>query len=141
MIVFDLQCDQGHVFEGWFDDGRELDRQQEQGLVSCPVCESTAVTRKLSAVAVRTSSSASAHEAARHEALMELGARINDFVEKNFENVGSDFAKESLKMHYGAADPRNIRGTTTKEEDKMLSDEGIPVVKLPFFPPSDEELN
>ncbi len=55
-----------------------------------------------------------------------------DFVEKNFDNVGCEFAKEALKIHYGAAEPRNIRGVSTKEEEKTLTDEGIQFIKIPI---------
>lgn len=47
--VFDLQCDHGHVFEGWFASHDAFNDQQARGLLSCPVCNSHAVERKLSA--------------------------------------------------------------------------------------------
>ncbi len=139
MIVFDLECINGHTFEGWFDDRADLDRQQANGLLQCPVCESVSVIPKLSPVAVRTSASAptlsnATQQAmqATHEAMAELTERVADFVEKNFENVGTSFAKEALEMHYGAKDYRNIRGITTKEEDKVLAKEGVNVIKVPI---------
>ncbi len=141
MIVFDLECVNGHTFEGWFEDGATFETQQEQGLISCPVCETSSVAQKLSAVAVKTSSPSTSAVRAKQDALAELGARLTEYVDKNFENVGSDFATEALKMHYGGGDQRNIRGTTTKEEDKTLNKEGIPVFKLPLPAKPEEELN
>ena len=47
--VFDLQCDQGHVFEGWFASADSYESQQSRGLLSCPVCNSSQVSKKLSA--------------------------------------------------------------------------------------------
>jgi hypothetical protein len=41
-------------------------------------------------------------------------------------------------MHYGVEEPRNIRGTTTEAEEKMLRDEGIQFIKIPL-PPSEPE--
>ena len=61
-----------------------------------------------------------------------MGKEIIDFVEKNFDDVGCDFAKEALKIHYGVEEPRNIRGISTKEEEKMLKEEGIDFVKIPM---------
>ena len=55
-----------------------------------------------------------------------------EYVEKNFDDVGCDFAKEALKIHYGAAEPRNIRGVSTQEEEKALKDEGIQFFKIPM---------
>ena len=59
-------------------------------------------------------------------------ATLQKFVEENFEDVGVDLAKESLKMHYGVAEPRNIRGVTTGSEEKKLKEEGIKLLKIPL---------
>lgn len=134
MIVFDLQCINGHTFEGWFDDSQTFERQQEQGEISCPVCETSAVTRKLSPIALRTSQGPAAQSRAGEERSVDFAARISAFIEKNFENVGPNFTKEALKMHYGATKPKNIMGTTTAEDDKLLEKEGIDVVKYPLPP-------
>ena len=146
MIVFDLECMNGHTFEGWFDDRKDLDTQLEKGLLQCPVCETSVVEPKLSPVCVKTSSAASpplnqAAMEASQEAAVELAEKISRFVEKNYENVGSDFATKALKMHYGAEEFRNIRGTTTQEEEKTLEKEGVPVLKFPLLKKDKEELN
>ena len=64
--------------------------------------------------------------------LAKIGQEAIDYVEKNFDDVGCDFAKEALKIHYGAVEPRNIRGISTKEEEKTLKDEGIQFFKIPI---------
>ncbi|MCP4023554.1 MAG: DUF1178 family protein [Desulfobacteraceae bacterium] len=146
MIVFDLECLNGHTFEGWFDDRQDLETQQEQGILRCPVCETTSVVQILSPVAIKKSSSSpnpttqNALQASQ-EVMAELTEKVVDYVEKNFEDVGSDFAKEALKMHYGSEEFRNIKGTTTKEEDKVLDKEGVPVFKLPTTKKTSDDLN
>src|SRR5690606_16429895 len=47
--VFDLQCEHGHVFEGWFASAEAYESQKGAGLLSCPVCNSSEVNRKVSA--------------------------------------------------------------------------------------------
>src|SRR5690606_21288239 len=47
--VFDLQCDQGHLFEGWFSSHEDYDTQQARGLLTCPMCASATITKRLSA--------------------------------------------------------------------------------------------
>ncbi|SMC55556.1 hypothetical protein SAMN02746065_104106 [Desulfocicer vacuolatum DSM 3385] len=141
MIVFDLECVNGHTFEGWFDDSNEFEHQCQQGLVSCPVCETTSVHQKLSAVAVRTSSQATSIRNNQQDVLSRINAKLTHYVEKNFENVGTDFAKEALKIHYGSSTPKNIRGTTTPEEDKLLNKEGVPVIKFSMPEKDKEKLN
>jgi hypothetical protein len=48
----------------------------------------------------------------------------------NTEDVGSQFAQEARKMHYGEADERAIRGQATRDETLELLDEGIDVLPL-----------
>ena len=141
MIVFDLECINGHTFEGWFDGHTDFERQSREGLVSCPVCSTTSVLQKLSPVAVKTSSQSPAMQKNHQKALAEINEKLTHYVEKNFENVGTDFAREALKIHYGSAAPKNIRGTTTPEEDKLLHKEGVPVVKFSLPDKTKEELN
>ncbi len=143
MIVFELECINGHSFEGWFEDSKTFMQQQENGEISCPVCNSVLVEQKLSPVAVKTSSGSpmEARRQANEAAIAELAEKINEFVEKNFEDVGTNFAKEALKMHYGASDKRNIRGSTTVEEDKILEKEGVPVIKFPLPPKPEDDMN
>jgi len=141
MIVFDLECINGHTFEGWFDDSSDFEHQYQQGLVSCPVCDTTSVEQKLSAVAVRTSSQATSIHNRQQDMLSRINDKLTHYVEKNFENVGTSFTREALKIHYGSSSPKNIRGTTTPEEDKLLDKEGVPVIKFSLPKKDKEELN
>jgi hypothetical protein len=135
MIAYDLQCGNGHRFEGWFEDSQAFDRQKEQGLIACPLCEDTAVCKLPSTFAIRGASATLPRQATGDKDLAALGKRIVDYVEKNFDNVGPDFAEEALKMHYGVTQPRNIRGVSTPQEEKTLKAQGINFFKLPL--PSD----
>jgi hypothetical protein len=47
--VFDLQCANGHLFEGWFGSHEDYDSQQARGMLSCPLCQSDTIIKKLSA--------------------------------------------------------------------------------------------
>lgn len=143
MIVFDLECLNGHTFEGWFDDKEDLEKQQEQGILTCPVCDTTSIIRKVHPIAIKKSSGTTTQKAlqASQEAMAELTEKVAEYVEKNYENVGTDFTNQALKMHYGAEEYRNIRGTTTKEEDKVLAKEGVPIFRVPVTKKSNEDLN
>jgi len=132
MIAYDLQCGQGHVFEGWFEDNRAFKSQKRRGLLTCPVCNETEVSRVPSTFAIKSASGVSTGAATAQVNLDQIGKKMVDFVENNFDNVGCDFAKEALKIHYGAAEPRSIRGTSTPEEEKTLKEEGIDFIKIPL---------
>jgi hypothetical protein len=55
MIHYQLQCRQGHGFDGWFRDSAAFDAQAARGLVECPQCGATTVSRALMAPAVSRS--------------------------------------------------------------------------------------
>jgi hypothetical protein len=133
MIAFDLKCKNEHVFEGWFKSDGEFTKQKKKGLVVCPVCSDKNVVKILSSFAMIKSSVNSATSAGMDDmqAVQEFGEKVYDFIENNFDNVGSDFTKEALKIHYGVSEPRNIRGVSTDKEEKMLKEEGIDIVKIP----------
>lgn len=50
----------------------------------------------------------------------------------NTEDVGSSFASEARKIHYGEADQRAIRGQATSDQTMELMEEGIDVMPLPI---------
>lgn len=140
MIVFDLECSMGHSFEGWFHNTESFEKQKEQKLVSCPSCNDTEVRRILSPVAVKTSSHRAERKGMKPIDYQRLAKEVVDYINNNFEDVGSDFAKEALKMHYTVTEKRNIKGSATDEEEKVLKDEGIGFFKVPT-PKIDDDKN
>jgi hypothetical protein len=70
-----------------------------------------------------------------------LAKEIVDYVNKHFQDVGSEFAKEALRMHYGVSEKKNIKGSATWEEEKMLRDEKIEFFKLPLPRTEDDKNN
>jgi hypothetical protein len=62
-----------------------------------------------------------------------------EYINEEFEDMGTDFTNEALKMHYGVAEERNIRGTATESEEKLLKDEGIKFFKFPLLKDTDKD--
>ena len=131
MIAYDLKCTNGHIFEGWFEDAKAFEAQSEKGLIACPLCSDISVFRIPSTFAIKSSQSPQS-ESKETFYLEKLGKQLIDYVEKNFDDVGSDFTREALKMHYGITESRNIRGASTEQEEKVLKDEGIQFFKIPM---------
>lgn len=131
MIAFDLQCANGHKFEGWFDDSRAYEEQSARGLVTCPVCSDQGVTKLMSTFAIKSATPPAREGAPTKAALSALHGEIVDFMKNNFDDVGSNFTKEALKIHYGVTEPRNIRGVSTQEEEVTLKAEGVEFFKIP----------
>jgi hypothetical protein len=146
MIVFDLICSNQHAFEGWFASAREFSRQQETGMLSCPVCRERSVTKRPSPVRFNRQSGAgepagetagpSAETVAAHVPKLDL-QQVLDFLLLHTEDVGVRFAEEALRIHHGEAERRGIRGQAEPRELEALQDEGIRVLQLPVPPKGD----
>jgi hypothetical protein len=118
VIVLNLCCDAQHEFEGWFASNDAFRQQTLTKEVLCPICGSYQVSRRPAAPYVQRS--------ARVGAIEMLRSMI-----ENAEDVGSGFAEEARRIHYGEADERAIRGVATGQQTAELLDEGIPVIPLP----------
>ncbi len=144
MIVFDLQCARGHTFEGWFDSAGDMEDQLERSLLTCPVCGDGRIKKVPSSFAIAKGGSAapSQHMPDHEMAARLLSQALARHLRENFDDVGPQFAKEALKIHYGVSEPRNIRGVSTPEEEKMLASEGVEFFKvgpLPLQPDGEGE--
>ncbi|MBU0482240.1 MAG: DUF1178 family protein [Proteobacteria bacterium] len=147
MIVYDLSCTCGSQFEGWFQSGEDFLKQQEGGFLSCPVCSGRQVKKILSPVSVKCSAEPAPGSNPENETTdpEKVAARVlrnlQDFVMKEYEDVGARLARESLEIKYGLKEPRNIRGVSTAEEEKLLKKEGIELVKIPLPAKEDKKVN
>jgi len=132
MIAFDFECSNGHHFEGWFDDARAYEEQRENGMIACPVCNDAAVAKVPSTFGIKRASGEQRLPASREEAMAVLGRQLVQYIDENFEDVGADFHNEALKIHYGNSEPRNIRGYSSKAQEKILKEEGVSFFKIPI---------
>ena len=155
MIVFDLSCTGGHRFEGWFGSSADFEDQRMRGLLACPTCGVSEVSKAPMAPAVPAKGNTHAEvlppEAPRpmantplppemHKALAAL-AKAQAEALKNSTWVGDSFAEETRKMHYGERDEAPIHGQASLAEAKALIEEGVPVAPLPFPVAPPEKLN
>jgi hypothetical protein len=138
MIAFDLTCSNGHSFEGWFKDLESFNEQNSKGMITCPFCKNTDITRILSPVAIKSSQGEEKPREVEPD-YKKLANGIMEYIKNNFDNVGADFSKEALKMHYGVAEKRNIRGSATAVEEETLKEEGIKFFKIPSIKPKDDD--
>lgn len=143
MKVLNLQCSHAHGFEGWFGSEDDFRDQLARGLVECPLCGDTEVSKLPSAPRLNlgaTEPPAPAAAAPRKQEVMsapnpELQAAWMQLVKQvmaHTEDVGENFAEEARKIHYGESEDRAIRGQASKEETQALLEEGINVLPLPI---------
>ena len=141
MIVFDLKCGGGHVFEAWFGSSGDYEDQQGRGLVSCPLCGSGEVGK--APMAPRLAAKAHAEEPSP-QAMKKMLAEMASLQKKMLEgsdNVGERFPDEARAIHLGEAEARAIHGKATPAAAKDLIEDGIPVAPLPFPVPEPGEEN
>ncbi|MGQ0484883.1 MAG: DUF1178 family protein [Hyphomicrobiales bacterium] len=143
MIKYDLICDKGHEFDGWFRDSAAYDRQAQRGLVACAVCGSPKVEKQLMAPGIPAKTNrksgtplkmAAGPVDPRARTLMKMMRELRHNVEANAEYVGDKFAEEARRIHYAEAEKRGIYGEATRDEATALIEEGIEVHQLPRLP-------
>lgn len=54
MILFDIKCSDGHVFEAWFQNNDAFDKLAERDLVECPLCGCTKTSKSLMALNINS---------------------------------------------------------------------------------------
>ncbi|WP_298923078.1 DUF1178 family protein [uncultured Ramlibacter sp.] len=134
MKVLNLQCAHGHGFEGWFGSEDDFQSQLQRGLVECPMCGDTAVTKLLSAPRLNLGAGkqepaqqvAALPDAALQAAWMKMAREVI----AQTEDVGERFAEEARRIHYGEVQERGIRGQASREQTEALLDEGIAVMPM-----------
>ncbi|HXN88829.1 MAG TPA: DUF1178 family protein [Methylocella sp.] len=152
MIKFALLCARGHEFQSWFQSSEAFDTQVKSGLVSCPLCQVTEVTKAIMAPAIASRGEAErAKPPARAQSQTKVAlldrhdlksrAMIDAFRRRIFaeaEDVGSRFAEEARNIHSGLVPERAIHGQASIGDARALIEDGVPVLPVP---PSPDEYN
>lgn len=135
MIRFVLKCACGHRFESWFRDNAACEDLMAAGHLICPACGGSGVAKAPMAPFVASARDAASETAAESRDARVRAAllRLREAVEANSENVGTSFAEEARKIHYGEAPQRSIYGDATADEAEALADEEIPFAQLPWI--------
>jgi hypothetical protein len=156
MIHYQLRCDDGHEFDGWFKDIAAFEKLAKRGLVECPTCGSTRVSRALMAPAIGGAAKARGEAQGPRgpapagppaekavagvpipaEVLAKL-QRMRAEIEARCDYVGRDFANEARRIHAGQSERTAIYGETSREEAEALREEGINVASIPWVPRAD----
>jgi hypothetical protein len=150
MIHYALRCDSAHEFDGWFKDSAAFERMAKRGLVDCPECGSTRVSRALMAPAVAASRepappAPAAKPPAEGKAVagqipaaaLAMLQRMRAEIEKHCDYVGPRFAAEARRIHAGESEKRGIYGEASPEDAEALREEGIGFRTIPWVPRAD----
>lgn len=124
MIKYDLNCKNGHSFEGWFSTSDDYSAQRGKRLIQCPECGSARVEKAIMAPAVSTGRK-------KEAAVAEIAGKIRKEISEKFDDVGDGFADEARAIHYGDKPERAIYGTASQKDAKDLLEEGVSIAPLP----------
>ena len=137
MIHYSLVCDKSHKFDGWFSNAAAYDGQKARGLVTCPICLTTAVDKALMAPSIARSTSEKVSLSIGHpqpQQLRDAMLALRNKVTSEADYVGDKFAEEARKIHFKEVDQRGIYGEATKEEVAALVEDGVDFMPLPNLP-------
>ncbi|HYZ48301.1 MAG TPA: DUF1178 family protein [Sphingomonas sp.] len=141
MIVFDLKCGGGHVFEAWFGSSHDYEDQRARGMIACPICGDSKIGKAVMAPRLGSGVVEDAPQAPvpvastpgpEMKALLTAMAQLQAKMLERSEWVGRRFADEARAIHLGDTGQRAIHGQATPAEAAALADEGIDVMPLPF---------
>ena len=136
MIKYNLKCKNNHEFESWFADSKEFDKLNRKKLLECIYCNSTKISKSMMAPMVSVVNDKKNKDNQIVDLLKKEKNQLIDirnFIENNFEFVGKNFSKEVRDIYYDKKKNKKIYGTTSAEERKELSEEGINLITIPWI--------
>lgn len=71
---------------------------------------------------------------ARQAHIIGMMRKLKAMITESADDVGTRFADEARRIHYGEAEKRGIYGQATPEDARDLIEEGIEVMPLPVLP-------
>ena len=135
MIKYKLKCHKEHEFESWFSSSEEFEKLMKRKLLECIFCSSKNIDKSIMSPMISNLKS-------KKKEFDIIGKdfkkyknklfKLRKYIEKNFEYVGSDFSKKVREIYYDKKHKKAIYGTTTSEERKQLSEEGIDLLSIPW---------
>ena len=133
MIKYKLVCKDCEItFDSWFSTSKEYEKLKKKKFLNCHICNSPNVEKTLMSpnilmskkdVGIDTSSQ-------KYKNIKKTINKYQDFIKKNFQYVGENFAYEARSIHYKDKKfSKGIYGTATKE----LREEGIEAEVSPWI--------
>ena len=135
MIKYDLTCKCGKTFESWFSSSREYENLKNKRLLNCIYCNSSSVKKSIMAPHLSSKSNKILSNAKHEKKIKKQLLEFRRFVEKNYKNVGTDFAKEARAIHYDKKTSKGIYGSVSPDETESLLEEGIDIATIPWVKP------
>ena len=137
MIKYKLKCrDCENSFDSWFSSSKEFEKLKKKKFLNCHFCNSKKIIKTLMAPNILGINK-------KIENKIKIKKNINikkkilefqNFIKKNFENVGNDFTYRARSLHYNPKKSvKGIYGNASKKQIKELHEEGIETQVFPWI--------
>ena len=133
MIKYRLICKNcDFSFDSWFASSKEYEKLKKKKLLICHTCNSKKIEKNLMAPKILKKNDL----VVKNEKTNFINKKLKEyqnFIKKNFEYVGENFAYEARSIHYNEKkNKKGIYGKATNEEILDLKNEGIDTEVIPW---------
>ena len=133
MIKYRLNCkDCDMSFDSWFASSKEFERLKKRKLLNCHNCNSFKVEKTIMSPQLINKSNEKLDM--KFKKINKKIQEYQNFIKKNFDYVGNNFAHEARSIHYSEKKKnKGIYGIASNNEIKELKEEGINTEIMPWF--------
>jgi hypothetical protein len=135
MIKYSLNCKDCNLnFESWFASSKEYEKLKKKNFLNCHNCNSLNVDKNLMAPRIiKKNYDRDEKKLKKYKKIKKTITEYQNFIKKNFEYVGENFAYEVRSIHYNnKKKSKGIYGTVSKKDIEDLSEEGIETQMIPW---------
>ena len=133
MIKYRLNCNDCNMsFDSWFASSKEFERLKKRKLLNCHNCNSSKIEKTI--MSPRLINKSNEKQDLKFKKINKKIQEYQNFIKKNFDYVGSNFAHEARSIHYSEKKKnKGIYGTASNKDIKELKEEGIKAEIMPWF--------
>ena len=137
MIKYRLVCKNCSLFfDSWFASSNEFEKLKKKNYLNCHKCNSTKVEKTLMAPKMIKNNNHLKIDKEKKDlkAIKRKIVEYQNFIKKNFEYVGKNFAHEARSIHYDKKKKKKgIYGNASLKEINELKEEGIETNTIPWI--------
>ena len=135
MIKYNLKCKNNHEFESWFLDSIEFEKLKLKKMIECSFCGTKSIDKTIMSpnIGIKELEEKGFKTSNKLEKVRSDLLKMRNFIEKNFEYVGTNFPREVRNIYYDKRKNKNIYGKATQEETEELKEEGIELTTVPWI--------
>ena len=135
MIKYKLKCEScKKSFDSWFSSSSEYEKLKKKKYLNCHFCNSNEIIKTVMAPNILNYNDKKEKKIRKKNDIRKRILDFQNFIKKNFKNVGKDFAYEARSLHYSnEKKSKGIYGSATKKQINELQEEGIETHVFPWI--------